>query len=249
MGSLVLVASDGDDSRLQQLSLPSMTCQAVAIITQLLLSSDDPLVLSSGLAAYAASCDAALRLSCSGDLVEDDLLSWMNEDSGSCSVMKVMLRCFYFPAAHTVCIAAIRAMKSVCTSLLNHYNGSFTDAKIINIVFCMLQLVFDTSHRGGPDDTLECDQMKRFNACMTVRLNCASTFPWLLLFARTDASDCLRSSARSPALSSATASKLHHFMMRCLFLGESSIFALEAKTRSDTGATRFGFVLHYVEAL
>jgi hypothetical protein len=238
---MVLVASDGDDLRLQQLSLPSMTCQAVAVITRLLLSSDDPLVLSSGLAAYAALCDAALRLSCNGsDLAEDELLSWMKEDGGSCSVMNVMLRCFYFPAAHTVCVAAIRAMKSVCTSLLHHYNGNFTDAKIINIVFCMLQLVFDTSQRGGAgggaDMPLECDQMKRFNACMSVRLNCASTFPWLLLFARIDASDCVRDDALSPAMSSATASKLHHFMMRCMFLGESSIFALEPKTRSDSRA-------------
>jgi hypothetical protein len=237
MGPMVLVACDGDESYQQQLSLPHMTCHSITVITQLLITSEDPLVLSSGLAAYAASCDAALRLSIhSSEPVAGELLSWMKQEGMSCSVMKVMLRCFYFPAVHTVCVVAMRAMKLICTSLLKHYIGSCMSAVITDIVFPMLQLVLDTSQRGsaagGADLALECDQMKSFATCMTARLNCASTFPWLLLYARMEAGDCARAATSSSAPSSAvTASKLNLLMIQCLHFGESSIFALDPKTR------------------
>jgi hypothetical protein len=253
MGTFGSVPSNGEDDQ-QQLSLPHVTSRLITAITQLLLSSDDPLVrrghrfpqrlfvtfcqvLSSGLAAYAASCDTALRISASSsEPLAEDLMSWMRGEDASCGVMKVMIRCFYFPAVHTVCVAAIRAMQLVCTSLLNHYHGSTMDEPITSIVFPMLQLVLDTSQRsasaGGADVTIECDQMKRFSACMAARLSCVSTFPWLLLYARMNASDCHRDNASSLPCAAATASTLHRFMMRSLSFGETSIFAVEPKTRS-----------------
>jgi hypothetical protein len=239
MGTLGSAPSNGDDNQ-PQLSLPHVTSRSITAITQLLLSSEDPLVLSSGLAAYAASCDTALRISGgSSEPLAEDLMSWLRGEDTSCGVMKVMIRCFYFPAVHTVCVAAIRAMQLVCTSLLNHYHGSTMDEQITSIVFPMLQLVLDTSQRstssGGSGVTLECDQMNRFSACMSARLSCVSTFPWLLLFARMNASDCHRnnSNTSSRPAAAATASTLHRFMMRSLSFAESSIFALEPKTRSD----------------
>ena len=244
MGASVLPAVEVDDGggphQHQQLQsiLPQLTCQATSVMTQLLLTSDDPLVLSSGLGAYAAACDATLRI-CSGssdDPAVMDLLSWMKGDGSSCIIMKVMLRCFYFPAVHTVCVAAIKAMKLVCSSLLNHYNGSSTSSFITDILFPMLHLVLDTSQRGGAggsaDVTLECDPMKRFSSCMAARLQCASTFPWLLAFARLDAGDSLKRLNPSSASAVARAAKLHHFMMRALLLSESAIFSPETKTRS-----------------
>ncbi len=220
-----------------QCLLPIMTCQATSVISQLLLTSDDPLVLSSGLGAYAAACDAALRIcsSSTGAAVEQELLSWMKGGDSSCSVMKVMLRCFYFPAVHTVCVAAIRAMKLVCHSILNHFNGSHMASFMVDIVFPMLHLVLDTSQRSGvggsADTTLECDQMKRFSACMAARLNCAAAFPWLLAFARLDTSELTRCMKSPAGTAAAATSKLHYFMMRSLYLGESAIFAPEPKTR------------------
>jgi len=99
----------------------------------------------------------------------------------------------------------------------------------------LMQLVLDTSQRGSgsaaaADVTLECDQMKRFHACMTARLQCASAFPWLLAYSRIDASGSMSSASSSVA--AAAASKLHSFMMRALLLAESSIFAPEPKTRA-----------------
>jgi hypothetical protein len=163
-------------------------------------------------------------------------LSWMRGGGSSCSVMKVMVRCFYFSAVHTVCVAAIRAMKLVCHSFLNHFNGTHLASIISDLVFPMLHLVLDTSQRGGSggcaDTTLECDQMKRFTACMAARLNCAATFPWLLAFVRLDACDSLNSTQSTNVAAAAAASKLHYFMMRSLYLGESAIFSPESKTRS-----------------
>ena len=241
--AFISIARDGNAR--EELSLPRIACRSTSLITQLLLASDDPLVLSSALGAYAACCDTSLAIissssssSSSGEPFAEDPLSWMRGDGASISVRKVMIRCFYFPAVHTVCVAAMKAMKLICTSVLKHHNSDTMPAIISDIIFPMLQLVLDTSHigetGGNSEFTLECDQMKQFSACMTARLNCASSFPWLLAFARIDASDTFKSGGVSSAPVAATSPKLHCFMMSALLLGESSIFAQDPKTRSFT---------------
>jgi hypothetical protein len=246
--AFISIACDGND--LEEQSLPRIACRSTSLITQLLLNSDDPLVLSSALGAYAACCDTSLAIigssSSSGggggggrsEHLAEDSLSWMRGDGASISVRKVMIRCFYFPAVHTVCVAAMKAMKLICTSVLKHHNSETMPAIISDIIFPLLQLVLDTSHigetGGNSEFTLECDQMKQFSACMTARLNCASSFPWLLAFARMDASDTFKSGGVSAAPVAATSPKLHCFMMSALLLGESSIFAQDPKTRSFT---------------
>ncbi len=230
--AFISTACDGNEREEQ--SLPRIICRFTSLIMQLLLTTDDPLVLSSALGAYAACCDTGLAISSgtsSSKQYAEELLSWMKRDGTSFSVMKVMIRCFYFPAAHTVCVAAMKAMKLICTSMLKHHNSDSMPAIISDIVFPMLQLVLDTSHMGATggnaEFTLECDQMKRFTSCMTARLNCAASFPWLLAFARMDASDSFQNGSAT-----IVSSKLHCFMMNALLLGESSVFAQDAKTRS-----------------
>jgi hypothetical protein len=238
--AFISIACDGNDREEQ--SLPRIACRCTSLITQLLLTSDDPLVLSSALGAYAACCDTSLAIigsiSSGSEPLAEDSLSWMRGDGAGISVRKVMIRCFYFPAVHTVCVAAMKAMKLICTSVLKHHNSDTMPAILSDIIFPMLQLVLDTSHigetGGNSEFTLECDQMKQFSACMTTRLNCASSFPWLLAFARIDASDTFKCGGVSCAPVAATSPKLHCFMMSALLLGESSIFAQDPKTRSFT---------------
>jgi hypothetical protein len=235
-----------DRNEREEQSLPRIACRSTSFITQLLLTSDDPLVLSSALGAYATCCDTTLAISStststststsSSEPFAEELLSWMRVDGVSISVMKVMIRCYSFHAVHTIRVAAMKAMTLICTSILKHHNSEKMSAIISDIVFPMLQLVLDTSHmgeRGGNAEfTLQCDQMKQFNSCMTARLNCASSFPWLLTFARLDASDTFKSAVLSLAPAAASSPKFHYFMMSALLLSESSIFTQDLKTRS-----------------
>jgi hypothetical protein len=236
----VFISITCDRNEREEQSFLRIACRSTSFITQLLLTSDDPMVLSSALSAYATCCDTSLAISSTSTSTSEpfaeELLSWMRVDGVSISVMKVMIRCYSFHAVHTIRVAAMKAMTLICTSILKHHNSDKMPAIISDIVFSMLKLVLDTSHigeRGGDvESTPVCDKMKEFNSCINARLNCASSFPWLLTFARIEASDTFKSAGLSLASAAATSPKFHYFMMSALCLSESSIFAPDPKTRS-----------------